>query len=372
MFLKFCTNLCNILTQTGFALVPNTNNTDRWLMQAVDGSSNYILLIMVNNLNSNWDELHSEALRYNQAVENSEKTDSIRSITSVCLLIDGEVPPWDNNNVAGYYGDYINTVFWHLNTETGIISAPTSHPTKLFGLHSKINTALVRAKSDENANAELQEINKQESEVPLKNKFPIVTFGLIAINLLVLLLMYHAGYRVGYNRVPFEFGGLYRELVIYEGEWYRLFTSMFIHFGFQHFFLNGIGMLIFGIRIEQYIGRVFYLLVYLVTGLVGAFFSLFITLANNYAISAGASGAVYGLVGTLLAFTFITKRKVGSLNWVIILMYVGFGVLSSQFTGVFNNANIGNIDNMAHIGGAIAGVIMGGIYGIVANRAVVK
>jgi len=368
MFLKFCASLCNILTQAGFLLVPNTANTDQWCMQAMDGSSNYIFFNMVNNLNKNWDELHSKALHSSQNIESAIKTSSMRSFTSIYLLIDGEVPPWNDNNVKGYYGDYINTIFWHLNTETGILSAPPSHPTKFLGLHSKVKTALGLVKNDKSEDANTERINKHGTEAPLKNKFPIVTFGLIAVNLLVLLLMYHAGYRAGYNRVPFEFGGLYRELVIYEGEWYRLFTSMFIHFGFQHFFLNAMGMLIFGIRIEQYLGRVFYLVAYLVTGLVGALFSLFITLANNYAIGGGASGAVYGLIGALLAFTFITKRRVGSLNWVVILFYVGFGLLSSQFTGVFNNANVGNIDNMAHLGGAIAGVVMGGIYGIVANK----
>ena len=240
---------------------------------------------------------------------------------------------------------------------------------KLFGLHSKISTDLNKVKNNEDHEGnevEPQEEKKHEVEVPLKNNFPIVTIGLIAINLVVLLLMYHAGYRAGYNRVPFEFGGLHRNTVIYDGEWYRLFTSMFIHFGFQHFFANAFGTLIFGMRIEQYLGRVFYLMVYLVTGLAGAVFSLYITLANSHAVSAGASGSVYGLIGALLAFTFITKRKVGSLNWVIIFMYVGIGLISSQFTGIFNDDTVSNIDNMAHLGGAIAGAIMGGIYGLVA------
>ena len=358
MFSKFCASLHSTLTQSGFVLIPNTDNSKRWLMQAMDNSSNFILFIVVDNLNSNWDELHAESLRYNLNIESTPKADTIRSITTLCLLVNGDIPHWDD--VAGYYGEYINSVFWHINTETGKLSAPASHPTKLFGLHSKINTAFLRANGKD---VEETEYKKHQTEVPLKNSFPVVTIGLIVVNLIVLLIMYHAGYRAGYNRIPFEFGGLHRNTVIYEGEWYRLFTSMFIHFGFQHFFSNAVGILIFGMRIEQFLGRVFYLLVYLVTGLVGALFSLFVTLVNSNAVSAGASGSVYGLIGALLAFTFITKRRVGSLSWVLIGMYVGFGLISSQFTGIFDDNTISNIDNMAHLGGALAGIVMGGVYG---------
>jgi rhomboid protease GluP len=134
------------------------------------------------------------------------------------------------------------------------------------------------------------------------------------------------------------------------GDYWRLFTANFLHIGLMHLAFNLYALYIVGTEVEMFYGPARFLVIYLLTGLSGAIASY----AFTYGLSAGASTAIFGLIGTLVAF-FVRNRDV-------------FGEMSrSRLTNlmvviainVFYGMSVGTIDNWGHAGGFIGGVILG-------------
>ncbi len=168
---------------------------------------------------------------------------------------------------------------------------------------------------------------------------------LLVINVLVFLIMLFSG--VGESAEGLlAFGALYKPYVL-AGQWYRLFTAMFVHIGIAHLAVNCLYLFIFGSGLERYLGGVKLLFIYLISGLVGCIAMLMF----SRGVSAGASGAIYGLVGALMAISYREKRAVSGYSFYMLLMFaicgLGFGFLMP------------NVGNFAHIGGFIAGGVIG-------------
>jgi rhomboid protease GluP len=134
------------------------------------------------------------------------------------------------------------------------------------------------------------------------------------------------------------------------GDYWRLFTANFLHIGLMHLAFNLYALYIVGTEVEMFYGPARFLAIYLLTGLSGAIGSY----AFTYGLSAGASTAIMGLIGTLVAF-FIRNRDV-------------FGAMSrSRLTNlmiviainVFYGMSVGTIDNFGHLGGFVGGLILG-------------
>lgn len=149
-----------------------------------------------------------------------------------------------------------------------------------------------------------------------------------------------------------EHGAMYVPWLLEYGEYYRLFTSLFLHFGFPHLFNNMIMLLMVGWNLELEMGTIRFLITYLVSGLAGNILSAWLDIrAGEYAVSAGASGAVFGITGALLYVVIRNHGRLrdisgrGMLFMVVICLYYGF-----SSTGV---------DNAAHVGGLAAGFLCG-------------
>jgi rhomboid protease GluP len=131
-----------------------------------------------------------------------------------------------------------------------------------------------------------------------------------------------------------------------------VFTSLFIHFGFVHIFANMCALAVFGPLVERLYGSIRYLLIYLLAGVFGSLCSIS---AHPLVNSAGASGAIFGVFGALLATLTRGRNHIPPdvlrpvLN--ITLVYIGWSVYSSL-------TNPG-IDYVAHMGGSAAGFILG-------------
>lgn len=177
-----------------------------------------------------------------------------------------------------------------------------------------------------------------------------VSHLLIGINVLVFLAMMATGAPQA-NRTLIRFGALIRPLP--EDELWRLVASMFIHIGLIHLAFNMWALYIFGPAIEQRYGAGRFLMLYFGTGLTGAAASL--TFNSGFGIAAGASGAVFGILGAWIAF-FIRHRDSAMAQGHLqqLLMLVG---LNLAFGFV-----IGGIDNLAHLGGLAGGVLLGSAF----------
>lgn len=139
-------------------------------------------------------------------------------------------------------------------------------------------------------------------------------------------------------------------VLIAAGEYWRLFSAMFLHIGLMHLFFNGYALLAIGTELERLIGPGRFLAIYLLGGLFGNLASYAFTVN----LAAGASGAILGLIGALATFFTLYRRQLGA--W-------GRGRLANILFLIALNLFLGftqpGIDNLAHLGGLLSGLGLG-------------
>ena len=136
------------------------------------------------------------------------------------------------------------------------------------------------------------------------------------------------------------------------GAWYQIVTSMFMHFGLSHLFNNMLLLVYAGCELEKRIGSIAYLILYLVSGIFGNAASLwYYNHIGDAAVSAGASGAIFGVVGALIVILIANRTQTDNLT-------PGRLLLLAVFT-IYNGITTMGVDNAAHIGGFISGIIGG-------------
>ena len=181
-----------------------------------------------------------------------------------------------------------------------------------------------------------------------KNKGPYITYFLIAVNIIfyVVPILFNQ-----YDNVILDF--CVHGVSIRAGQYYRLLTGIFLHGGFLHLFLNCYSLYVLGSQIENFFGKVKFIIVYLFSGLIGSLFSMTF---NPSAGSIGASGAIFGLMGALLYFGYYYRVYLGNVVksqiLPLILINLSFGFLTQ------------GVDNSAHIGGLIGGIIISRALGV--------
>ena len=174
---------------------------------------------------------------------------------------------------------------------------------------------------------------------------------LIAINILVFLITEWLGDTTD-GRFLAKVGAMYMPYIIQKGEFYRIFTSMFLHFGISHLTGNMVTLLVLGDNLERAVGKWKYLILYIGSGLGASMTSVlfnWITGQMNV-VAAGASGAVFGVIGALFYITLQNKGKLENLTAPKMSVLILF-VLYSGFT-------TSGTDNAAHIGGLFFGILI--------------
>lgn len=183
-------------------------------------------------------------------------------------------------------------------------------------------------------------------------KKPWITYLIMAICIITFLLMYVFGNGSEDNLTLLKFGANL-DVLTKRGEYYRILTCIFLHIGIVHLLLNMYSLYIIGPQVESFYGKIKYLFIYLYSGICGSILSL--AFSNNV-ISAGASGAIFGLLGSLLYFGYHYRVYLGN----VIKSQIIPVILVNLFIGFITPG----IDNFAHIGGLIGGVIASMICGV--------
>ena len=170
---------------------------------------------------------------------------------------------------------------------------------------------------------------------------PWVSAILVAVNVIVFLICTFTGDLL-YNK------GAFLVTALWQGEWYRLFTSMFLHWNVEHLFSNMIVLYYVGAIVERRLGSIPYMMLYVLSGFAGNVFSMgYELLTNAYGSSAGASGAVFGVEGALLFLVMAHRGKLESMT----AGRVAFAIAFSLYCG-FTSAGV---NNAAHVGGVLMG-----------------
>lgn len=148
-----------------------------------------------------------------------------------------------------------------------------------------------------------------------------------------------------------QHGAMYSDFVIQDHEYYRLFTCLFLHFGIEHLLNNMVILGALGWNLELQTGKIRFLLIYFGSGLFGNVVSLiFHGAAQEYTVSAGASGAIFGLMGALLWVVIANHGRLGRLS--------GRGMLVMVALSLYFGLSSSGVDNYAHIGGLVCGFLL--------------
>ncbi|MCI8400884.1 MAG: rhomboid family intramembrane serine protease [Lachnospiraceae bacterium] len=179
---------------------------------------------------------------------------------------------------------------------------------------------------------------------------PFMTGLLLAVNIIVFVwLEWNGSTEDGYYMA--EHGTLIAGFVLEYKEYYRLLTAFFLHFGVRHLFNNMLLLWYLGMRLERYVGHWRFLFIYLAAGLGGNVCSLiWYAVTQPYVNSAGASGAVFGIVGAMLWVVLRHRGRLEGLTSRQILLMILFSL--------YNGLSGTGINNVAHVSGLLIGLLL--------------
>lgn len=185
-------------------------------------------------------------------------------------------------------------------------------------------------------------------EVKVKRKVPIINIILICINMAIFLIMELNG-STNSTSYMIKHGASSWKLVFEHNEYYRLFTCMFLHFGISHLLNNMFSLLVIGNEVEKMYGKINYLLIYVVSGIGASCTSAFYYMhRGEQVVSAGASGAIFGILGAMMIGTYLANRKSGEGMWQRFILIFIMAIYSGSM----------NVDNAAHVGGFLTGIVI--------------
>ena len=190
----------------------------------------------------------------------------------------------------------------------------------------------------------------RQSSRSLRSMMTPVNTVIIAVNILVFLWLSVTGSTLS-GQFMYAHGASYWPAVVYNHEYYRLITCAFLHFGFTHLLNNMLVLGFIGDNLERALGSIRYALLYLICAVGSSAISIAWNMYTGESpISAGASGAIFGVVGALVIILIRNHGRLEDLSSRQLLLFALFSV----YHGI---ANAG-IDNAAHIGGFAVGALL--------------
>ncbi len=179
-----------------------------------------------------------------------------------------------------------------------------------------------------------------------KSKKIIITYAIIVLCSLI--------YALSIFLPSINFFGANNGTLVKGGDYYRLITSVFLHANIIHLVVNMYSLKVLGSELENYVGKLKFLGIFLISGLFGSLFS--VLLNNNLTFSVGASGAIFGLASALIYFGYYYRVYLNSVLIKELLPIIFINLLIGFF--------VSGIDNAAHIGGIVGGYLAISALGI--------
>lgn len=198
---------------------------------------------------------------------------------------------------------------------------------------------------------------KKDYQIDYKVKKPILTYGLIAINILVYiaLFLYEKSSGISYGQLIIQLGAKVNSLIL-DGEYWRFITPLFLHGSLMHLLVNCYSLYIIGSLVERLYGRGRFIASYFIAGILGNLCSFLFVPGP----SVGASGAIFGLMGILLYF--------GLERPVQFKVYFGSSIITTILINLVYGFTSTGIDNFAHMGGLVGGFLAIGMLSSVKEK----
>jgi len=156
-----------------------------------------------------------------------------------------------------------------------------------------------------------------------------------------------------------QFGASYSQLIFEYGQFWRLLTSNYLHIGLAHLLFNMWCLYSIGLELEEFMGSFLFIVTYTLSGIFGSLVScLYYMSIGHNTVSAGASGAIFGIAGALVVVAVYIGSKYNrsqfNYDYSSLLFFIGFNIVYGL--------KVPGIDNGAHLGGLLFGIIMGLFY----------
>lgn len=181
-----------------------------------------------------------------------------------------------------------------------------------------------------------------------------ITISLIIINIIIYIILESLGSTQD-TALMMQYGAVYPPYIIERGEYWRFFTATLMHFGFEHLLNNMVMLGAAGQILERAVGKVKYVILYFLAGIGGCALSyLEMSHSGEYAVAAGASGSVYGIIGALAWILILNKGRYEDLT--------GKRMIIMVILSLYYGLSTGNVDNWGHIGGFAIGFIISTIF----------
>lgn len=186
-------------------------------------------------------------------------------------------------------------------------------------------------------------------------KEKIVTLGFVAINIFLYIASVFSGDLL-YNEGAFSL-----RYLLQGGQWQRFITSMFLHADVDHLAGNMLMLYMAGELVEKYVGKRRFAILYFFSGISGSLlYAVYEFFTGRYVDSIGASGAVFGVIGALLVIVARHRGRYADIT----LGRMGFMLVYMFYMGLRTS----NVNNAAHIGGLLGGMILTVFYMLIGNR----
>lgn len=223
-------------------------------------------------------------------------------------------------------------------------------------LHARLDLLRTQAGVGESASRRAARIEAAfEDSLDALTPTPWALYAVVALNVLLWAMNVAAGLSPTRPLSPelFRWGANAASAVVLDNQWWRLLSATFLHAGIVHLAFNMLGLWEAGKQLCRLLGNAQFLLIYLAAGLCASAASLHYAAQNS--VSVGASGAIFGVLGALLAASWHYRHIVPPANlrrlWIGLGFFIGYSLL--------HGLSQENVDNAAHIGGLLSGTALG-------------
>lgn len=278
-----------------------------------------------------------ERRRMEQSLSNQWKQ-PVTLITIV--IIEDELP-----DLMKEYASVITPIYF-VNKTFGTFITLENQPEDHFGLGPAIEQSYETS------------VEQQQSPMAkIRHWLGPVTAILFGLNVLIYIIVSFFGDTLDSMYMK-KIGAMSVDTVLNQKEYYRVFSCMFLHFGLDHLFNNMVSLLFLGSMLEKRIGSLRFGVIYIASGIMASLSSLVLSyyqsaqhISEIYTVSAGASGAIFGVTGALIFLALFRRKQLGkhSIDQRGLILMTLFSMLAG-FTSV-------GVDNAAHVGGAVFGFL---------------